>query len=151
MWYEQSPRAEGSFCRSLRALTAAVFGLTSSGAAAAARDHDPSLRRTSDRALFQVHISSDFLPIPIRRIHTWTVRVSNQDGRPIEGASIEIAGGTPAHHHGLPTRPRVTATGSPGVYKITGVRFPMTGRWILNLAIHTLDGRSDTVTFKVIL
>ena len=151
MWHEQSPRTQGGFCRSLRALTVAAFGLTPSGAAVAARDHGPSLRRTSDRALFQVHISSDIHPIPIRRIHTWTVQVSDQDGRSVEGASIEIAGGRPVHHHGPPTRPRVAATGSPGVYKITGVRFPMTGRWILNLAIQTPDGRSDTVTFKVIL
>ncbi len=151
MWHEQSPRAQGSFCKCLRALTAAAFGLTRSGAVVAARDHVPSLRRTSDRALFQVHISSDILPIPIRRIHTWTVQVSDQDRRSVEGASIEIAGGRAVHHHGLTTRPRVAATGSPGVYKITGVRFPMTGRWILNLAIQTPDGRSDTVTFKVIL
>ncbi len=151
MWHEEFPGAEGSFCQSLRALAIAAFGLTPSGAAVAARDHDPSLRRTSDRALFQVHISSDTLPIPIRRIHAWTVKVSDQDGRSVEGASIEISGGRPVHHHGLPTRPRVAATGTPGVYKITGVRFPMTGRWILNLGIKTPDGRSDTVTFKVII
>ena len=151
MWHEQSPRTEGSFCKSLRALAAASFGLTPSGAAVAARDHDPSLRRTSDRALFQVHVSSDILPVPIWRIHTWTVQVSDQDGRSVEDASIDIGGGRPVDHHGLPNRPRVAATGSPGVYKITGVRFPMTGRWILNLAIQTPDGRSDTVTFKVTL
>jgi len=151
MWHEQSPRTEGSFCKSLRALAAASFGLTPSGAAVAARDHDPSLRLTSDRALFQVHVSSDILPVPIWRIHTWTVQVSDQDGRSVEDASIDIGGGRPVDHHGLPNRPRVAATGSPGVYKITGVRFPMTGRWILNLAIQTPDGRSDTVTFKVTL
>lgn len=148
MWYEQSPRAQGSFCKSLRALTAAAFGLTPTGTAVAARDHDPSLTRTSDRALFQVHISSDTLPVPLRRIHTWTVQVSDQDGRPVEGAAIEIAGGRPEQHHGLPTWPRIAATGSPGVYKITGVRFRMPGRWVLNLAIQTPDGRSDTVTFN---
>ena len=152
MWQEQFPRAEGSFCQSLRALTAAAFGLTRARAAVAvAPDREPSLTRTSDSGLFQVHISSDILPIPIRRIHTWTVQVSDQDGRSVEGASIEIAGRRSVHHHGLPTRPRVAATDCPGVYKITGVRFPMTGRWILNLTIQTPDGRSDTVTFKVML
>jgi len=151
MWYEQSQGDEGSFCKSLRALTAPAFGLTRPGAAAAARDHGPSLTRTSDRALFQVRISSDILPTPIRRIHAWTVQVSDREGRSVEGAAIEIAGRRPVHHLGLSSRPRVAATGSPGVYKITGVRFPMSGRWILNLAIQTPDGRSDTVTFKVVL
>lgn len=151
MWHEQSPRAEGSFCKCLRALTAAAFGLTPPGAAAAAREGDPSLKRTTDRALFRVHLSCDIPPIPMRRFHTWTVQVSDRDGRSVEGASIEIAGGKRAPHLGRPTGPRVAAAGSPGAYKITGVRFPKAGRWILNLSIQTPDGRSDTVTFKVIL
>ena len=151
MWHEQSTRAGGSVCKSLLALAGAAFGLTPPGAAAAARDGDPALKRTSDRALFRVHLSSDILPVPMRRIHTWTVQVSDRDGRPVEGASIAVAGGKPRPPRARPAGPRVAAADSPGVYKITGVRFPMMGRWILNLAIQTPDGRSDTVTFKVVL
>lgn len=152
MWQEHPQEPKGGVRRSLHLLAAAAFGLTLAGAsAAAAQDHDPALTRTSDQGRFQVQISSDVLPIPMRRIHAWTVRISDRRGHPVDGAEIAVTGGMPEHHHGLPTQPRVAPTGNAGVYRINGVRFSMTGWWVLNLAIHTPDGRTDTVTFNVTL
>jgi len=87
----------------------------------------------------------------MRRIHSWTATVTDAAGLPIDAAVIEITGGMPEHHHGLPTRPRVEPAGEPGLYRISGVRFSMTGWWVLTLTIRTPDGRTDTVTFNITL
>ena len=152
MWHEQSDRAGGGPCKNLRILAAAALGLTLAGATAAATEqHDPLLTRTTDQGLFNAQISSDANPIPMRRIHTWTIQLADRSGRPVDGAAIGVSGGMPDHGHGLPTQPQVSTTDTPGRYKINGVRFSMTGWWVLNLAIRTPDGHVDTVTFNVTL
>jgi hypothetical protein len=152
MWHEQSEAAAGGLCKNLRILAAAAFGLTLTGATAAAtQEPDPSLARTSDQGRFTVQISSDANPIPMRRIHSWTIRVADPSGEPVDGAAIRVSGGMPDHGHGLPTQPQVSPTETLGRYRISGVRFSMTGWWVLNLAIRTPDGRADTVTFNVTL
>ena len=152
MWHEQSDKAAGGVCKNLRVLAAAALGLTlAGGTAAATQERDPSLIRVSDQGRFNVQVSSDANPIPMRRIHTWTIQVADRTGRPVDGAAIQVSGGMPEHGHGLPTQPQVSATETPGRYRINGVRFSMTGWWVLNLAIRTPDGRADTVTFNVTL
>lgn len=152
MWHEQSNGADAGFCRHLRVIATAAFGLTLAGAgAAASQEHDPTLVRVSEKGHFRVQISSDANPIPMRRIHSWTIRLADRSGRPVEHAVIDVGGGMPEHHHGLPTQPQVAATETPGIYKINGVRFSMTGWWVLNLDIATPDGRADTITFNVTL
>ncbi|HYD26340.1 FixH family protein [Brevundimonas sp.] len=152
MWHEQIDGAETGSWKRLRTIAAAAFGLTLAGAAAAATQvRDPALTRTSEQGQFRVQISSDASPIPMRRIHSWTIRLADDGGHSVERATIKVDGGMPEHHHGLPTQPEVAATETPGVYKINGVRFSMTGWWVFNLDIATPDGRADTVTFNVTL
>ncbi len=128
MWHEQFPRAEGNFFQSLRALTGAAFGRSPAQASAAgAPAPAPSLTRMSDKGLFQVHLSSDVLPIPIRRSHIWTVQVSNQGGGSVYGAWAEISHAAPEHHDKPLAQPWVAATDDPGIYKINGVCFSKSG------------------------
>jgi hypothetical protein len=81
-----------------------------------------------------------------------TVRVTivDSDGRAIDGAALTIDGGMPQHGHGLPTRPRATATDAAGTYEIAGVRFNMGGWWEFKVTIAT-DRGVDTVTFNLSL
>lgn len=152
MWHEHPEGPDVSVFKTLCLMAAAAFGLTFTGASvAAARAHDPSLGRPSDQGQYQIQISSDVLPIPIRRSHSWTLRLSDTSGRPVERASIEVAGRMPNHQRGLPRQVRVVPTDDPGVYKINGVRFTRTGWWVLNLAIQSLDLGADKVTFNVTL
>ena len=89
-------------------------------------------------------------PLVKRKLQKVRVRVQDEGGRPIDGATIEVDGGMPQHGHGLPTRPRMTKRLGNGVYEIDGVRFNMGGWWEFRLAIA--DGaRTDTVTFNLSL
>jgi hypothetical protein len=82
-------------------------------------------------------------------LHTWIAEVKTVSGAPVPNATITINGGMPAHGHGLLTSPRVTENLGDGRYKIDGMRFNMSGQWLLNLEI-TADDVTDTVTFDLV-
>jgi hypothetical protein len=89
-------------------------------------------------------------PLRPRRMQTVRVAIVDADGRPVDGAAIQIDGGMPQHGHGLPTRPRVTRALGNGLYEIEGVRFNMGGWWEFKLVIEAAS-RSDVVTFNLAL
>lgn len=86
--------------------------------------------------------------VPLNRIHEWKLMLSDLQGKPLTGAEIDVVGHMPGHVHGLPTQPRVTGEPEPGVYRVQGVKFQMTGWWVMtfNIAAGELD---DAVTFNI--
>lgn len=87
-------------------------------------------------------------PLKVGKLQTVHVRITNAAGEPVGGARITIDGGMPQHGHGLPTRPRVTASDGDGMYTIEGLRFNMGGWWELRFGIASA-GATDSVTFNV--
>lgn len=112
---------------------------------------DRSLDRASDHGVFRVAVQSARTPVPLFRVHQWSLRITDPAGQPVSGAVVAIDGGMPDHHHGLPTAPRAMAADAAGDYVINGVKFSMPGWWVLNLAVRSPDGRTDTVTFNLVL
>jgi hypothetical protein len=105
--------------------------------------------RTSEQGLYVATLRGAETLEP-RRMYTWQVSVTDQAGRPVSNAAIDVDGGMPEHGHGLPTRPRVTRNLGAGAYEISGVRFNMGGWWELTLSIESPSG-IDTVTFNLSL
>ena len=142
------------------ALLAAVAGLTFSyaavtGTAAMARTElpaglDRSPVRLTQNGSFRVTIASAEQPVPLHKIHQWSVQVTDQGGHPVTGATFKISGGMPQHGHGLPTAPTAHPAGSDGAYVINGVKFSMNGWWELKLQISA-GGVTDSVTFNIVL
>ena len=93
---------------------------------------------------YRLSFQSELQPIVINRIHRWTLIVTDQEGKPVEGATITVDGGMPVHDHGLPTEPRVTRELAPGQYLLEGLRFHMAGNWQIVVTIESGDMR-DTV------
>ncbi len=89
-------------------------------------------------------------PLRLRRLQSMTLRLTDRDGHPVDGAAISIEGGMPEHSHGLPTRPKVSHARGDGVYEIAGLRFSMDGWWELTLAVEAASG-TDRVTFNLAL
>ncbi len=104
---------------------------------------------TSERGLYQLRFESSVEPIEINRMHSWVLHV-RANGVPVEGASFVIDGGMPAHDHGLPTRPRVTAELGDGSYRLEGLRFHMNGDWEIVIEISA-GGETDTVIVALTL
>jgi hypothetical protein len=97
----------------------------------------------SKRNIYEVSYESSIEPISINRMHHWILTITS-DGEPVAGAEIDVTGGMPAHDHGMPTRPRVTAELGEGRYRLEGLRFHMNGRWEMSIEIEA-NGRRDTV------
>jgi hypothetical protein len=130
-------------------MIAATF--TSTAACGRPANVDVSLNRPTEHNLFRVELSSEAQPVPLSKVHQWSVRVAGADGKPITGAAIKVDGGMPEHGHGLPTAPRVEPAGTPGQYLIKGMKFSMTGWWVLKLHITGPEGRTDKITFNLVL
>jgi len=83
--------------------------------------------------------------IQINTMHSWVLHVETAAGEPVTGAEIDVSGGMPAHNHGLPTRPRVTAELGDGDYQLDGMRFHMGGYWEVVVTVTTCDGESVVI------
>jgi hypothetical protein len=97
---------------------------------------------------FKVSLESKLIPLQIGRMHSWIASIHTLDGQPVDNASIQISGGMPAHNHGLPTSPAVTAQVGDGSYLIEGVKFSMHGAWFIQLTI-TAGEMTDNVAFDI--
>ena len=103
---------------------------------------------SSEEQLFCITLRSNVNPIPINRIHGWTLHLENAQGEPVDNAKILVYGGMPAHKHGFPTNPRVTENQGGGNYLLDGVKFSMHGQWEIWLNI-TVDKIRDKAVFEV--
>ena len=146
----------------LAAKLLSAFGLIAAGMLIAAtlapsagrarqRNLDLSLERVTDNGVFRIQLKSGLDPIQISKVHQWSLHMSGADGIPVTGANIAVDGDMPEHGHGLPTAPRVAAADGPGNYVINGMKFSMTGWWVLKLDVKATDGRADTITFNLVL
>jgi uncharacterized protein involved in copper resistance len=111
---------------------------------------DMSELHTTALGNFQVSIKTELDPIPINQIQSWTVHLETPAGVAVDDAEITVAGGMPAHNHGMPTSPRVTRGLGNGDYLVEGVQFQMPGHWVVTLNISA-DGKDDSVEYKLML
>jgi hypothetical protein len=73
------------------------------------------------------------------------LRIRDSEGKPLEGAEIEVTPWMPEMGHGVPYVPTVTEKGG-GLYNVV-FHFTMTGRWELKMAIRKGDVE-DNVVFE---
>jgi hypothetical protein len=132
------------------ALVAAVAGTTAWMMRPPPDDLDLSLSRRTDQGLYLATIAPEGAQPTIGPLHAWTIDLKTATGAPVADATISIDGGMLQHGHGLPTAPRITAAPAPGHYRIDGVRFNMSGWWVLTLAIEGPQG-PDAITFNLVL
>lgn len=106
-----------------------------------------ALDRSSSQGGFRMSYRTDG-PVPVGRLHAWTLRVERSDGTPVTDATIAVDGDMPEHRHGLPTRPRVTRNLGNGDYLLEGVKFQMGGWWVMDFDV-TAGGRTERVRFHL--
>jgi hypothetical protein len=135
-----------SFLRVVPAL--ALLGLTSACTHGAPGNLDLASERLTEQGAFRVSYKSDSTPVPVHRLHTWTVHVATADGRPVTDASLKVDGDMPGHGHGMPTRPRVTRSLGDGNYLVEGMKFQMGGWWVMEVTVDA-GGRHDVAKFNL--
>jgi hypothetical protein len=111
---------------------------------------DPTLyepTQTSAAQMYRVTMSPAE-SIKVGRLHSWNIQVLTVDGRPVDSATITVAGGMPQHGHGLPTKPLVTKQLGDGRHLVEGMKFNMGGWWVVKFEVASAQG-SDVVTFNL--
>jgi len=104
----------------------------------------------SNNRLFRASITSELEPVVINQLHSWTLHLQTADGAPVEDATITVTGSMPAHSHGMPTNPQVTANLGGGDYRVEGIQFQMGGEWEVIFNI-TSGAVTDAVVFRFTL
>jgi hypothetical protein len=79
--------------------------------------------------------TSDPAVPPVNMVHQWVLHLETPDGQPLEGATVTVNGDMPAHGHGMPTQPEVTADLGGGDYRVEGMAFQMGGYWIVDVTV----------------
>ncbi len=103
----------------------------------------------SDTGNVRVYLTPLVKEVPLRKFHTWAVRIEAVDGTPLAVTRVMVDGGMPDHGHGLPTKPRVIKSKAVGEFLIEGLKFHMPGLW--NLDIILQQPFYDKVSFSVTL
>ncbi len=117
-----------------------LLSLTVSTTAVSATNNDAEEKsdaRMSTKGLYSVSFKSKVIPIPLNRIHSWTLHIETANGNAVDDAKISVFGGMPLHKHSFPTAPKVTKNLGNGDYLVEGIKFSMTGHWEVWLNIHT--------------
>lgn len=109
---------------------------------------DNAVTQMSDDKKYRISLYSNNYPLPMGKIHSWTVKIELADGQPVENAKIYIHGGMPAHQHDFPTRPRIKKYHGDGIYQVDGVKFSMPGKWEMRINVKEAT-RRDRAVFKI--
>lgn len=91
-----------------------------------------------------VLMSADPAP-PQQGQNVWTLRLLDNAGQPVSGASLQVTPFMPDHGHGAPLAPHVTDNGD-GTYRIERVILQMAGLWETTITA-TVDGAKDEAVF----
>ncbi|MDH5324508.1 MAG: FixH family protein [Gammaproteobacteria bacterium] len=103
---------------------------------------------TTEEGNYRLSLFSNEAPIPVNKLHSWTVHVEDLQGNPLETGKLYANGGMPQHNHGYPTRLSVKKYLGSGDYEVEGVRFDMYGHWEMSLSVQ-VGLQTEFVLFKV--
>ncbi|HVY31933.1 MAG TPA: FixH family protein [Polyangiaceae bacterium] len=104
--------------------------------------YEAGLELTSEELGLRLRLAQS-RPTPRVGNLTWTLRVEDAAGEPVNGASVKVSPFMPDHHHGSPLIPTVKESGD-GVYVATPINLIMPGFWRTTVRVTT-DGWTDTV------
>jgi hypothetical protein len=150
--YHNQTQLEKNMIRHI-GLSSTVIALAALGLAGCATppaNLDLALDKASTNGAYEVALVPPATAPAINQIHSWTVKLSDSAGTPVHGALFTVDGGMPQHGHGLPTKPEVSGEVESGTYRVDGMKFSMTGWWVIKLNIQGPEG-ADTVTFNTVV
>lgn len=103
------------------------------------------LRKSGERTTVSIVAASP--AEPVRGDNTWTLRLTDTSGTPMEGTTVEAKPWMPDHGHGSPVETHITDLGG-GEYELAPLNLFMAGLWTVTFEV-TSDGETDEVVFSV--
>ena len=123
-------------------LLSAVLGLSTSVSYAST---PWQLSQTSVKGQLQSELQCVTAPA-VGDFQNCTLKLNSTQTLPSD-LTIAMDGGMPAHGHGLPTAPKVVATDKVGEYRIEGLKYSMTGEWLLGFILQS-KSMNDKIVYK---
>lgn len=123
-------------------LLSAVLGLSTSVSYAST---PWQLSQTSVKGQLQSELQCVTAPA-VGDFQNCTLKLNSTQTLPSD-LTIAMDGGMPAHGHGLPTAPKVLATDKVGEYRIEGLKYSMTGEWLLGFMLQS-KSMNDKIVYK---
>ena len=123
-------------------LLSAVLGLSTSVSYAST---PWQLSQTSVKGQLQSELQCVTAPA-VGDFQNCTLKLNSTQTLPSD-LTIVMDGGMPAHGHGLPTAPKVVATDKVGEYRIEGLKYSMTGEWLLGFMLQS-KSMNDKIVYK---
>jgi YtkA-like len=135
----------GSPGTNIQVTDAALFSCDTETRAVA---YTPNLSRVSPSGAFSaVLVASDPGP-PAKGTDTWTVRILDQGGAPLDGLEMTALPFMPDHGHGTSVKAVVSPLGG-GTYTVAPLYLYMPGYWEVTLNLKTAAGTKDSVMFPI--
>ncbi len=85
---------------------------------------------------------------PEKGLNTWTIKVTDAQGKPVSSASISLKPFMPEHGHGSSITPQIKPMSTPGTYEVTLIDLFMPGVWQNTFTITPPSGAPETVIFN---
>ncbi len=99
----------------------------------------------SEHGFYTIEFSNHLDHLPLRQMHTWQVKILDENGNDFIPGNISINGGMPSHGHGLPSEPKFTRYLGNGKLQLEGVLFNMAGAWELRVTLTGPKGLDTAV------
>lgn len=110
------------------------------------------LQKVGKDGSFKVDLLSADPTPPSKGQNSWTIRVTDAAGQPVNGATFAWIDSPfmPCHNHGSSVQPVATAygDGTSGTYAIAPLYFIMPGIWTTTFAITPPNGPDDSAVFQ---
>jgi hypothetical protein len=117
--------------------------------AAETRDDDyaPGLHKVGAQGYTVVLLASVPAP-PAKTNNTWTVRVLDPQGAPVDGLALDVYPFMPDHGHGT-SAATIAPAGAVGEYTVAAINLYMSGLWTIRIALKDAGAQAeiDRVTF----
>lgn len=94
---------------------------------------------TSTDGLLKAQLQMESGHLGIGKYQQWRLTLLDTNEQAVFPAQIRIGGGMPAHGHGLPTQPQISAYLGDGAYLIEGMKFTMAGDWIMLFEVDSAE------------
>ncbi|MDH5407159.1 MAG: FixH family protein [Gammaproteobacteria bacterium] len=114
----------------------------------AGKEHAVAILSESGNYRFTLYSKS--VPIPLKRIHSWILKIEDKSGEPVSQAKLFVNGGMPAHRHGFPTKPVIKKYLGNGEYLVEGIKFTMPGFWEMRFTMN-VNRQRERAIFKITL
>ena len=134
----------------IASLTVALLACSAVSTPTATGDAFPEAPYTSlaTRTELSVELRTAPSQPPPRGESAAELRIHDAAGLPRDGLTVRVTPWMPAHGHGAPSSPAVSALGD-GAYRVDALELSMPGTWELRIELAGPDGFEDHATLRV--